>query len=144
MQSFPQRLKRRGITRRPAKPKDFRLAWIILPRALMRYNNLQNMLEMPVDFSELWNPALKWAALLPGHNFENRMQEDSKWVRAKPSGSCEEHHLVCETEQQKWYNSSPFKEFLKYWSSPVQLMVLMFLHALKKNEKGSLEHSKFC
>lgn len=124
------RLKRRGIIWRPARPTDFRPAWIMLPLALMRCNNFQNMSEMPVDFRALWNPGLKWEVLLPGHNFENRVQEDSKWVTAKPSGSCEE--LIYEAEQQKGYNSCPFEEFLKYWSPPVQLMVCLCSSMHKK------------
>lgn len=57
------------------------------------YNNFQNMLQMPVYFRALWNPGLTWEVLLPGCNFENRAQEDSKRATAKSSGSCEERNF---------------------------------------------------
>jgi len=117
-------VKRRGIIWRPARPTDFRPAWIMLPLALMRCNNFQNMSEMPVDFRALWNPGLKWEVLLPGHNFENRVQEDSKWVSAKPSGSCEELNFDI------WSWTTEGIQFLSFWRISDVLIAYSTAHGM--------------
>lgn len=97
--------------------------WVMLPLALMRYNNF-----LPVDFRTLSNPGLKWEVLLPGNNFENRVQEDSKWVTAKPSGSSgnsEEHNFDIRIWATERIQFLFFWSILKYWSPPVHLMVCL-------------------